>query len=673
MKKWILFVLLAGIVSLPACSKQEQSDKTSDKSKIKNTLVEGIKIKEIGIGDGHLSLLNTIVLDPEAGINARILQTTHTLDEGILARYQPSTGKTEYLSLPGASGAWAATRKGEDVYIGSHQPGILYHMNINDNKVTPIEVPKGEGDQFYFIWTNDFGSDGNVYFGTYPECKLIQYNPADKVFKDCGVMVKGEQYLRGLCAEFPGKVFCGVGSHAHLVEYDIKTGKTAEFLPEKYKNESFAYNVFRFKDLLAAYISPSSAIVFFNPDSHEFLREIIPPEGEEGFWKYFYAADDYLYFATMSYDNLYRYDYENNKFTLMEEGLGAPFGMTKDRYLYCISTFGKYSVYDIKEKKVVAQSQSSFQGKGMDIFALGEGPDNILYGGAYINQSLFKYNMKTDELATLGRSVAFGGQIRNILSFKDKVYIAHYTHARLTVYDPGQTWNPGPRETNNPRLIGAVGSEQNRFRSIYLAEDKHIYMGTVPDYGKYGGALVDFDPESETFKVYRNVVKDQSVYGIEGDGSGLLIGSTATHGGLGSVPVAKEAKLFVWDVAKKQKVRELVPVAGADDIWSICRTPDGKIIGGADSTLFVYDVAKNEVINSRTLNTAQITKLMWSSDGWGYGDSWDTLFRFSKDLKTVEPILKRAENTHSAHILMETKDGRIFFGIGAVLCELVRE
>ena len=282
------------------------------------------------------------------------------------------------------------------------------------------------------------------------------------------------------------------------------------------------------------------------------------------------------------------------------------------------------------------------------------------------------------QLTCFGASVRFGGQIRQLVTFKDKIYIAHYTHARLTEYDPNKAWNPGNQSDSNPHYIGAVEHEQDRFPAAYLGEDEKIYFGTQPEYGVLGGTLTIFDPESEKFEVHRNVVQDQSIYALTGNKNGSIFGGTAIAGGLGAHPTQKEAKIFTWDMAKKEKLMERTVIPGAADIWDLVRIPENKLIGAADSVLFVYNIENDKVEATRNVQSGIILNVLASQDGWCYGNTETLLFRFSKNLheKNAQTagngkIDYRPTTPRFGRGLIETSDGRIYLGIGAVLYELV--
>ncbi len=667
MRRSILTTVLFIALLLQGCG--EQQNKTI------KTLIDDISLRKIGTGDRRLTLLNAVLLDPQNGADASLLQTTHNYADGWVVNFQPSTGKTRMLDLDGAMGAWAMVRKADQLYIGSHQPGILYRYDGEQDKLLPIPIPRPNGEEFYFIWSADIGDDGCVYFGTYPEAALLRYDPQDGSFYNYGSVVEGENYVRHVNARFPGKIFCGVGAHAALVRVDAESGEKRSILPEKYRHTSFVYHTDRVGNMLMAVVSPMEKLLFFDPESCELLREVDVPEPGAGFglmnYDNFVEVGEALYFGITPGDNLYRYDYSRNEMTLVAAGVGVPFGLAQDRFLFCRDYFATYRVFDLERNEVIVERSGIFTGSGMDIFALYEGVDGAVAGGSYINQGFFIYDPASDRLTSFGAAVNFGGQMRVIAPYQGKYYLGHYTHARLSVYDPSREWLPGGGPDANPRVIGPIGHDQDRFAATYVGEDGKLYFGTTPEYGILGGTLTVFDPESEEFAVFRHIVADQAVFALTGDGKGTLYGATSVTGGLGAKPTATEAKLFAWDMVKREKIWERQAIAGAQEIWDLLWMPDNRLIGAADSNLFIFDLEKQQTIGQRSAGAGKVLNLVASQDGWIYGNSETLFFRVSPDLQQFEAIDRRPPMSFGRGLL-ETRAGQLFIGIGADLYEVLR-
>jgi len=424
--------------------------------------------------------------------------------------------------------------------------------------------------------------------------------------------------------------------------------------------------------MLVTMVDPKSALIFQDPETYEVLRVVRGPEGLR-IWPHNYNSlqpfGEHLYFGTIEDDALRRYSFDSNSFEQVGKRLGHPIGIAADRYLFTVTRLGRYSVLDLATDSVVVQRQSDFLGAGMLIHSISEGPEGSVVGGTYINQGFFVYRPDTDEMYSPGRSVEFPGQIDNLTTLANKVYIGHYTKARFSVFDFDKPWAPGYDPDSNPKYIGRTRMEQDRVPNGTVGPDGHIYFGTKPGYGKLGGSIVTIDPATDSLEVFRNVVKDQSIYALVSDGDRHLFGSTSIRGGLGSRPAVPSSKLFKWDVQTREMVWEQTIVPDTYEMWGLAWLDEGILIGSADSTLYTFDTTTESVISKKTVIPETIKILVPSTDGWVYGMTEERLFRVTPDLKEVEVL---DINSGYWDSMTELENGRLFVGRGEVLFEIVR-
>jgi len=663
----ILFILY--LVTISGCSKPDAHP--SKLPELEPTLIDGMSLRFVGIPDRRIAATNAVLLDPEAGVDATLLQAHHSGGDGLVVRFQPSTAKTEHIVTPGAEGSWSVVSMGGgEAYFGSHLQGYLYHLQADSTQPTRIDLPRPDD----WIWSIDGASDGNMYLGTYPGGEILRYGVESGEVTDLGPVLPDDgraRYVRSLNGEFPGRLYLGMGAEPELVEWDLETGERTHLLPDEYKDRSFVYSVDRVGDWIAAALSPHVVILIIDPQTHSVLHTIKSPNDASvwlGNQQSVFLHNDKIHFGTRGDDTLWAYDLNDRTTRAVAPGLGGPIGLTQDRYLFTRDYFGTYFVYDLLDGEIVKEQETSFEGAGMDIHTLGRGPKGTVAGGNYINQGFFLYDPETDSLFAPGASVSFGGQIDQIVSSDGLIYLAHYTTAQLSVYDPNLPWNPGMKENANPRLVGQAGQNQDRFPTAVVGSDGNIYLGTIPKYGMLGGALVRHTPGTDSLTTYRNVVENQAIYAlVEIDGT--IWGSTAVVGGLGSKATEHSAKLFAWDMESRSKTGDWVPVDRAREIWGLDKLPDGTLVGGADSTLFVFDPATGEVLADTTAVPEVIIKMLTSRDGWVYGLTEERFFRTTPDLKTIETI---DEDPGWWDSLVETESGRLFTSRGPALYEVLR-
>jgi outer membrane protein assembly factor BamB len=529
-----------------------------EKPSMMQTHIPNITIEELGVPIRALAYLNPFVLDEGRAPLGRICVGTFSSRQGRVVIYDVETGQTDYYDAKpfkspegeifedGGSGFWGVVQYDDStVYAATTINANFYKLNLKTNEWTFLGFPfraKVKADKSdlengeSYVWQMRKGLDGKIYGGTWPNGKLVSYNPANGEFENYGSMQPGEQYCLGICAEFPGKVFCGIGAHAQIVELDLKTRTRRALLPERFQKEYEApWFLLRVGDYLVGVVYPKVTILVIDPTTGAIVRETTVPDGSTDYQRGSahgvtrVGAD--IYFTTLPGDILYRYNVPTGTLTKIRQNIGGPIGVLKNRYLYCRAASKKMTVLDLQENKILKQVHTNFTGNdGMGIFTMNCGPDGNVYGGSFINQHLFRYEPKTKRLTDLGVSLSIGGQVNSVLPFNDKLYIGHYVQAILTEYDPKQPWNPTPTDSNpNPRIVGATGHEQDRIYEMALGTDKKIYYGTYPAKGRIGGCFVIFDPVTEKFEVHENFIHNQSIRAVEASPDGLIfLGSHKT-------------------------------------------------------------------------------------------------------------------------------------------------
>jgi hypothetical protein len=228
-----------------------------------------------------------------------------------------------------------------------------------------------------------------------------------------------------------------------------------------------------------------------------------------------------------------------------------------------------------------------------DIHSVGAGPDGKIYTGGYLTGGTGVYrplhgdaNDAAPELVHRGMS-----QTDSILSYQDRVYFGTYSGARIYEYDPASPWG-----TDNPRLMAALSTQGQDRPFTMAAGDGKLFVGTVPKYGAYDGAMTIFDLATGQVTVKRNLVADQGVVALAYHG-GKVYGGTTIRAGLGADtdPRADQARFFAYDLATGTTTERTLTLPGGRKPTAITAlsTVDGKIWGLAEGFLFVFNPATN--------------------------------------------------------------------------------
>lgn len=497
------------------------------------------------------------------------------------------------IPLAEAEGGYATIQAASGiVYIGTYDQGNLYSFTPATGAIENLGKP---ADNVTFVWDLEEGAGGKIYCACYDKSKLVEFDPGTRKFRDFGSMLQGEDYARGVAYDpAGGKIYVGIGSHPGLIELDPATGAKRNILPDEWKNEHFVYNVQAIGDRLYIKLDPSNRGTVYNlrtkkveADLPEFGGSMYSDAGPGG----------EVYFTSKG--SLLAYHPDTHELTTAPMHLTThgrawawlPSADGKTSTLMGLMMGGKLLNYDPATQKGSVQNIELPQ-QPVQLQNLTSGPDGSIYTAGYLTGGVGKYDPRT------GKSVQFAGigQAEGIAAIGNTLIFGTYPHAIFYAFDVTKAWN---KNEGNPREIFTLfPQDQDRsFGMLAFEKDKQLFVGTVPGYGILGGALTEYNMETGKLEVHRDVVPKQSVVSLVAS-DGLVIGGTTIWGGLGIEPAEKEAHLFGWDRAKKEKVFDLVPVAGARGITGLKTASDGLIYGWNEGNVFAFDPKTRKTVRS---------------------------------------------------------------------------
>ncbi len=514
-------------------------------------------------------------------------------DRLFLLSVDPDTGQTRQYPAPEGPGAWAFSL-GPDgkVYLGTWDGGLILSFDPK-NPDAGIRVVGKPSETESYIWMYALGGDGKLYGCTYGNAKLISYDPATGKMKDLGRMHPTQMYSRTAVAGKDGRIYVGIGTvEGDIVVYDPFTGKHKSIVPA---------------DLKAKAKSGSTMV------------------GKDG---HAYAQIAEKWFRC-----------EDGKLVEVESFPGSPEQRFRDGRVLQQAGNGFYEIRSPEGR--VERKEFAYEGSGIMIFHVAEGPLGRIYGSSYMPLELFEYDPSSDRLKHLGNPTPVNGEIYSMTVLDDRLYVCAYPGSWLSVYDPTRPWDYGTSPESNPRGIGYAGDGHLRPRAMIVGPDEKIYIGSYPPYGEHGGALGVYDPVSNEFiENYRHLVPNQSIATLAYDKcGGLVFGGTSTQGGGGTVPVEKEAHLFAWDPSAKEKVMEIVPVPGDGTIRALA-VVSGKIFGvsSPSRTLFAVEGVGAEAREIERLPGGVPDLCLSESRGILYGITGSKVYEVDPDTERTEVL-----------------------------------
>ncbi|MBP1697021.1 MAG: hypothetical protein H6Q41_2209 [Deltaproteobacteria bacterium] len=566
-------------------------------------------------GPGKTGALDTIYLS-YAQYNAPLF----------LLAVNPDTGETRQFNgpLPSEMGSWGYTVDRENrIYLGSYYNAHLLRFDPMTEKWEDLGRPAGGKESFICAVTT--APDGKIWGGTFPSAKLFSYDPKTGVSEDFGRMDPDQFYCYPTAGE-DGLIYCAI----QFEKMDIVV-----FDPEKKTKTSL--------------ISPESR----KPGRVRLVK------GKDG--------------------RIYSERSTSGPWLLIEEGKRlvevpsssvpfAPKALPDGRVFHPIeNNILRIENPVTKERKEISLQ---YEAAGSFIFVVGTGPDGKIYGSSMLPLRLFVYDPEKDSLANLGRASLWPGEVYSLGSLDGKLYLCSYPGARLSVYDPKRPLQFGEEEDANPRDLGPMGEELYRPRAMIAGPHGRVYIGGYPDYGLLGGAIGVYDPMKNEKRVYRHIIRNQSIASLAYiEKHDLIAAGGSILGGTGTHAVEKEAKLMLWDPKEEKKIFEIVPVPGAKTILSLAATAEGWLYGITDNEkVFVFEPDKKEIrkIFDLGFKDPREISLQVGPDSRLYGLAKEAIFFIDPKNDQVTLVVEPSIPIHSGMAMLGRK---IYFGSRANLWE----
>jgi hypothetical protein len=551
----------------------------------------------------------TVAAGPQPG--STHLYAAHTYDTQSLdvVAVDLRTGATEVFTSTTEFGAWAmAVGADGNVYLGTLPEARILRVDWPTRSLVRVSQP-APSEEYVFGLT--MGTDKKLYGCTYPNAKLVSYDPATGRGADLGRQSTTEMYARSCAAGRDGFVYLGIGTtHRDLVAYEIATGKHKSILPAGIGRGVGAFDVARGADgNVYGHIGAHAGRAWYRAAGW------VPPTAT----------------PNNSWPGPQMPDCSQSSCTLAD---------------------GRKVLYTGRTATVHHPNGSSaifltnYSGHAMPIFRIGLGPSRssiiinnntntnnlgsssnsssgaapqppLLFGNSAEPINFFSAST-TSTNWTLIHSELSSGEIYSFLPWRDKlVYAAYSADAPISVYTPGQPWVAAPGQSGrhgvdrvsssssslmqqvpvaNPRRVHWSGENAEwRPKAMIEGVDGKVYIGAIGAYGVLGGPLCVFDPAAATppepstnnsrrsrhsssssamassdddgdggddvVQCHTDLVKDQAPIAlVSHPPSGLVIGGTCVKGGGGSRPTQSAAAIFLWSPTQQKLLFSLTPV-----------------------------------------------------------------------------------------------------------------
>ncbi len=601
--------------------------------------------------------------------------------------------------VPGTDVVWGITVGSDNnVYFASTVANNrkLYKYDVSARAVSAVgQYPSSNS----FVW--DLESVGEKIYGATSgangevfsydiDAASNPFSPIGSINPCPGTLYPCQEYVRGLGSS-GNDLYAGMGSDKYLTRTNLTNGVTEEIELSSTGQDGFISDISVRNGYL--YIAQTSSLIVMDPVSESEVRAIY---GADRISERIPGGSSALmYYQNVFNRKLYAYNSANLGSNPVLVTTVTEFPDSAVRAMEWINDNGRYklailfedtryALYDPKsdtpaDDDTLSSYQLATGVSALNIQSLARAPDGKFYLGGYLG------GMSVYDDANGGQYLAqYPGphQIEEIGFLGNTAYLGVYSGAKIYQYAYGGT----------PALIGTIGSVQNEQDRPYVftSGESKLFVGTIPTYGKLGGALSIYDGTS--WLTYRNVVLNQSVIALAyRSPQRVLYGGTSVEGGLGSsADESAVATIFKWNVATNGEIgTEFTPdIPGMDVpkmIGHLSFGPDGKLWGGAwgilaegaadtGYALFKMDPDTHAVLDSEIVYKNASSGSPWRGFYlyWHDGKLYTTLGRYltvfdPNDLSQNTRIL----NSNVTLMTMDA-DGNLFYAVDSRLYKLLK-
>jgi hypothetical protein len=492
---------------------------------------------------------------------------------------------------------------------------------------------------------------GIIWAVTYPNSGVVSFNPVTQELKDYGYTYRQNwpQYPIFTVADDAGWVYWAIGNTAsQILAFDPLSGKAKPMLSEGERKRGTAY--------------------VYRDHNGKVYGKSLKDSDED--WYEFYKGNGI---------KIGKHDAVNPKKAITGTQSLFHSQFPDGKRIQRLDLVNRKLTIEDPKSNTTKEVGFDYTSEGGWTMGVAKSPDGKLSGGTFFPMRFFSYDPKNDSWVNLR---AFG-QYNTLASQGSHFYCGSYPQGALIDWDTSKPWvsfrrgEQVDREQMNPRVIGSSVLLTHRpHRILPYTDGNTIIMSGTPEYGYTGGGLLFWDKKAKKQAVLQDsvIILDQSTMSMVALPKGKFLGGTTTSPGTGGERKAKEAELYIMDVASKKMEWHQPLIPGVQSYSDICKGPKGLIYGIADSKkFFVFDPAKREIIYQKDVSEIYgRTAGSQSPRIFVFGPKGEVYLLFLKGIVKVEPgsykMTMVAESPVPIEIGGDYLDGRIYFVSGSHLC-----
>jgi hypothetical protein len=503
-----------------------------------------ITVRDLGV---PVKAVNWIRLHPGRGPDgqASLLASMGQNNGGLFVLdIDLATGKCRQFNAPGATqqypiSAIRSPRTGI-LYVGSHTDGHLLRYDPAHPERGLEDLGLIDGDQAIFPTGIAEAPDGKLWIGGYPGCGLTRYDPATGEFTRFGSLDPEDKYLYPHVGSDGTVAALTKVVHPHLVVLDPVTGVHKTVGPV-INPEDKSQHILFFKGL--------DGLLYLDTHAGKFRVRGMDLE-----------PVTYLPPELPGVHATYKHQYQ--------EALPMPGGLTAwwEDGDEGAGLYRKVRLTSINPNVPSRVIDLDWEGSGTNLFVLHLAADGNIYGSSFLPEHLFRYSPADGSMVNLGRCSVMMGEAYALGNFSDgTMIITSYPKSHISFYDPAKPYRFGTDAAANPRDIGRLDNIGIRPVGLAIVPElrkadgtlvpERAWVGSLPDYGMWGGTLAWVDPKTGVHASHRNLVTDCAPVAIQWlpTTRELLVGMS-TESGTGTKIRATRGAFVIWDPVEDRQL-----------------------------------------------------------------------------------------------------------------------
>ncbi|MCX7887864.1 MAG: hypothetical protein N3B01_11510 [Verrucomicrobiae bacterium] len=415
--------------------------------------------------------------------------------------------------------------------------------------------------------------DGTIWAATHPNAGVVSFNPKTRTLRDYGYVNRENwrQFPRRIAVDDAGWVYVGIGmAAAQIVALEPASGKTIALLsPAERKH----------------------GLPTLQRDINGKVYALPPSAAKDG-WLELYKGEVRKLGAAPSL--------RGKPVIAGTQGLCHRKFPDGKQLVRCNTVERELVISDpgTKQTKTV---RFDYTTEGALIMSLATAPGGTVCGGTSFPMRFFAFNPKTDQWVNR----AAYGQFNTLARQGDRLFIGGYGDGFLLEWDPARPWVDTEKGNPGCNPLWLTECELTVFRPHKLLaypDGNTLVLAGTPGYGLTGGGLLFWDraTRQRVLLEHTAILPQHSTMSLAALPGGKLLGGTTTEGGSGGERKAKEAELYVMDIATKKVEWHAAVLPGVQSYTDLCAGPQRLVFGFADhSRFFVFDTATRKVIHQR--------------------------------------------------------------------------